>query len=240
MLWILVHSPIAADRGYFALRSLFVSTAILITIVGCGGEQPQGNAGQDRTSGKRDEMQTEMTTAQPKDAEDRSEAGAKTDSEDDGDRSDRGARSQAGNDQAQAGNAVSGNEKARTGDAAAGAGKARAGNIVVGDGGDAEAVANGGSPAGKARLRISGSPGTAFSGTCDVGGKKEDISGRTPEKFVYRLRGKKLECSIRPRGPGRLEIALSGDGTRAVQAINAGQGSVNLTYSSSGVSVSSR
>ena len=65
---------------------------------------------------------------------------------------------------------------------------ARAGEAVVRVGGfktpkgeDAEATA----PAEEITLKIEGSPGTEFSGTCIIGGKEKKISGRVPKRFIF-------------------------------------------------------
>src|SRR5919112_6540413 len=66
---------------------------------------------------------------------------------------------------------------------------ARAGEAVVRVGGFKTAKGEGANaiaPSGEVRLKIEGSPGTEFSGTCVVGGKEEKkVSGRVPKRFTY-------------------------------------------------------
>ena len=48
---------------------------------------------------------------------------------------------------------------------------------------------------GRVTLKVGGEPGTEFSGTCVVGGKEEDFTGRVPGRFVYELGGQ--EAGVR-------------------------------------------
>jgi len=226
----------SAARGVILLLAM-LSFALLAT--GCGG-QPQSSSGENPASSEPASTQPEKTTSQPKEA--RSDNGPEENKG--AAASDQGAEARAGNavaknGEARAGNAVAGDGEARAGDAVAGNGEARAGKAVAGAG-EAKARAGNASRTGKVRLRISGTQGTEFGGTCVVGNEKEDISGQAPERFVYRLKGRELQCEIRLRGPGELEVALIGGGSRAIQTINSGQSAVDLAYSSSGVSVTVR
>jgi hypothetical protein len=90
-------------------------------------------------------------------------------------------------------------------------------------------------------LRIEGSPGTRFSGTCAVGNEEHAIGGQVPREFGYNLDGQELNCEVRKQsaGAGTLEVLLlAGSNVRSVQQTNAPGGTVNLTYASNGVSSS--
>ena len=103
--------------------------------------------------------------------------------------------------------------KARAGDAVAGDGEARTGSIVAGEGRRGGKVGADSLP-GRVTLKVGGEPGTEFSGTCVVGGKEEDFTGRVPARFVYELDERRLECEVRRAEPsgGTLEISLRADG----------------------------
>ncbi len=92
--------------------------------------------------------------------------------------------------------------------------------------------------AGEVELRIGGKPGTEFTGTCGVGGEKQDVSGEVPRSFTYQLDGGELECEITNKGSGALEIVLKSGNNRSVQRINGPGAVIKLTYSGSGVSSS--
>ena len=90
----------------------------------------------------------------------------------------------------------------------------------------------------KATLEMSGSPGTGFSGSCTVGDQKSDLDGQVPDRFVYDLGGKKIDCEIRKEdAEGNLQVTFTAGNTTSVQQI--GQGAVNLTYDKGQVSFSS-
>jgi hypothetical protein len=118
---------------------------------------------------------------------------------------------------------------------------ARAGEAVVRVGGfktpkgkDADASAS----SGKVTLKIEGSPGTEFSGTCIVGGKEEmKISGRVPKRFIYELDGQRLECEISKQSSnsGQMKVEFSaGDDTNSVQHTSIQGGSITLLYDGHG------
>ncbi len=92
--------------------------------------------------------------------------------------------------------------------------------------------------AGEVELRIGGKPGTEFTGTCGVGGEKQDVSGEVPRSFTYQLDGGELECEIMNKGSGALEVVLKSGNNRSVQRINGPGAVIKLTYSGSGVSSS--
>jgi hypothetical protein len=88
-------------------------------------------------------------------------------------------------------------------------------------------------------LEIGGDPGTKFAGICSVGSEQNTIGGRVPARYVYEPGGDKLECEIRKRGAGTLEIVLAaGNNVRSVQRTDALRSTINLAYSSSGISSS--
>jgi hypothetical protein len=101
-----------------------------------------------------------------------------------------------------------------------------------GEGADATA------PSGEVTLRIEGSPGTEFSGTCIVGGKEEKkVSGRVPKRFIYEPDGQRLECQIRKQSSNSGEIKVefnTGDHTNSVQQTSTQGGSLTLRYDGHG------
>jgi hypothetical protein len=118
---------------------------------------------------------------------------------------------------------------------------ARAGEAVVRVGGfktpkgkDADASAS----SGKVTLKIEGSPGTEFSGTCIVGGKEEmKISGRVPKRFIYELDGQRLECEISKQSSnsGQMKVEFSaGDDSNSVQQTSTKGGTVSLRHDGHG------
>ncbi len=143
-----------------------------------------------------------------------------------------GARARAGGAAARADDAkaVAGDAKARAGSTAIVGnvrGDAQGGNLEKSDGLQ------------KVTLRITGEPGTRFSGACSVGDEKRSLSGRAPERYAFEPRGKKLECGVRKEGGGALEIILAdGESVRSVQRTDAGESTVRLAYSNSGISSS--
>ena len=110
----------------------------------------------------------------------------------------------------------------------------RVGGFKIAKGEDAEAAA----PAEEVTLKIEGSPGTEFSGTCIVGGKGEkEVSGRVPKRFIYELDGHPLECEIRKQSSnsGQMKVEFSaGDDTNSVQQTSTQGGSVTLLYDGHG------
>jgi hypothetical protein len=145
--------------------------------------------------------------------------------------------------------ARAGGAKARIGDSVV----ARAGDSQAGDG--AVARAEGGEtrindrekdPGRNAEdrsreitLKIGGNPGTEFSGTCSVGGEERTLGGRVPARYVYESGAGELECEIRKRGVGALEVVLAaGNNVRSVQRTSAPGGTINFAYSGSSISSS--
>ena len=118
---------------------------------------------------------------------------------------------------------------------------ARAGEAVVRVGGFKTAKGDGTNataPSGEVTLKIEGSPGTEFSGTCIVGGKEErKVSGRVPKRFIYEPDGQRLECEISKQSAnsGEMKVEFStGDHTNSVQQTSTQGGSLTLRYESHG------
>ncbi len=88
-------------------------------------------------------------------------------------------------------------------------------------------------------LKLKGGPETKFSGTCSVGADENSISGEVSETLNYKLNGRELQCEIQNRGAGSLRVVLlGGDKDRSVFRTNARGGTIQLTYSSNGISSS--
>jgi hypothetical protein len=105
----------------------------------------------------------------------------------------------------------------------------RVGGLKTPKGEGADATA----PSGEVTLKIDGSPGTEFSGTCIVGGKVEKVSGRVPKRFIYEPDGQRLECEIRKQSSnsGQMNVEFrAGGNTNSVQQTSTQGGSVTLRY----------
>jgi hypothetical protein len=102
-----------------------------------------------------------------------------------------------------------------------------------------EEKAGGGSPS-DVVLDIEGTSRTEFSGVCAVGDEEHAIEGRVPERFVYDLQGRKLDCEIQKEdgGAGELKVLLTAPGNHLVQQTSTPGGIINLTYSKNGASSS--
>lgn len=90
-------------------------------------------------------------------------------------------------------------------------------------------------------LKLEGDAGTGFSGVCNVGDQEEELAGETPQSFVYELpEGQTLDCEIRKSdsGSGSLKVTLTAPGNNIVQQTNTPGGSINLSFSGSGVTSS--
>jgi hypothetical protein len=118
---------------------------------------------------------------------------------------------------------------------------ARAGETVVRVGGFKTAEgerADATAPSGEVTLKIEGSPGTEFSGTCIVGGKEEKkVSGRVPKRFIYELDGQRLECEIgkQSSNSGQMKVEFSAGGhTNSVRQTSTQSGSLTLRYDGHG------
>jgi hypothetical protein len=118
---------------------------------------------------------------------------------------------------------------------------ARAGEAVVRVGGFRTAkaeAADATAPSREVTLKIEGSPGTEFSGTCIIGGKEEKkLSGRVPKRFIYELDGQRLECQIRKQSSnsGEMKVEFSAGGhTNSVQQTSTQGDSLTLRYDGHG------
>ena len=117
---------------------------------------------------------------------------------------------------------------------------ARAGEDVVRVGGFRTAKGEGAdatAPSREVTLKIEGTPGTEFSGTCIIGGKEEKVSGRVPKRFIFEPDGHRLECEIRKQSSnsGEMKVELSAGGhTNSVQQTSTQGGSLTLQYESHG------
>jgi hypothetical protein len=118
---------------------------------------------------------------------------------------------------------------------------ARAGEAVVRVGGFKTAKregTNATAPSREVTLKIEGSPGTEFSGTCIIGGKEEKkLSGKVPKRFIYELDGQRIECEIRKQSSnsGQMEVAFSAqDHTNSVQQTSTQGSSLTLRYDGHG------
>ena len=93
-------------------------------------------------------------------------------------------------------------------------------------------------PSGEVTLRIEGSPGTEFSGTCIIGGEAEKkVSGRVPERFIYELDRQPLECEISKQSSnsGKMKVEFSAGGhTNSVQQTSTQGSSLILRYDGHG------
>jgi len=117
--------------------------------------------------------------------------------------------------------------------ARAGEAVVRVGDLKTAKGEGAEATA----PSGEVTLKIEGSPGTEFSGTCIVGDEEKKVSGRVPKRFIYELDGRRLECEIRKQSSnsGEMRVEFSaGDDTNSVQQTSTQGGSITLRYDGRG------
>jgi len=117
----------------------------------------------------------------------------------------------------------------------AGAGETavRVGGFKAANGEGANATA----PSGEVTLKIEGSPGTEFSGTCIVGGKEKKLSGRVPKRFIYETDGQRLACEISKQSSnsGQMEVEFSAqDHTNSVQQTSTQGGSITLRYDGHG------
>jgi hypothetical protein len=100
--------------------------------------------------------------------------------------------------------------------------------------GTGNAETSGGSDKDQARLEVRGSPGSAFSGSCAIGGEEpEEIDGKVPESFTYDLGGRALDCEISSDGDLRVEFT-GGENAHSVQSISGG--TLSLIYKDGSIS----
>ena len=118
--------------------------------------------------------------------------------------------------------------------ARAGEAMVRVGGLKTAKGESADATA----PSGEVTLKIEGSPGTEFSGTCLIGGKEEKkLSGRVPKRFIYELDGQRLDCEIGKHSShsGQMKVVFSAGGhTNSVQQTSTQGSSITLRYDGHG------
>ncbi len=88
----------------------------------------------------------------------------------------------------------------------------------------------------EATLRIDGEPGTEFSGSCAVGGEKDDLSGRVPQQISYRFWGEEIECEVHQQSEGALEVVLESGDDRSEQRISSRGGTIEFAYSEDSIS----
>lgn len=115
------------------------------------------------------------------------------------------------------------------------AGKGKAGTKR----GKAESAGKGSGGNGRAdtaRLKVSGKAGTKFSGTCAVGGREEDVSGRVPARYEYELNGRRIECELRTKDGGALKVTFTSGGDRVRQKIQGRAATFRFVYSADGTS----
>jgi len=130
---------------------------------------------------------------------------------------------------------------ASTGGTSASAGAT--GGFTAGVSSGASSVRQGSSTGGtsgqQATLRLSGTPGVAFSGRCTVGSRTETLEGKTPAVYTYELGGRQLECQIhRQSTGGTLEVTFEAPGSHATQRMNSPNGTLEITYRDGSLSVS--
>ena len=153
------------------------------------------------------------------------------------------AEAHAGDAEATAGSTAGDGAVARAGDAVARAGggaEARAGDAVAKESVE-EGAAESRKAEGNAReatLEIEGDPGTEFSGKCAVGNEEKEIGGQVPERFVFELDGRKLECEIRKKSTGAMNIVLDAGEADYVQRTDSRWATVSIVYSGEGFSSS--
>lgn len=90
-------------------------------------------------------------------------------------------------------------------------------------------------------LRVGGTEGARFAGTCSTGGQEREIRGQVPERFTFPASGK-LECQIRKqeRNDDRLRVVLThGDEACFVHQTNARGGQIKFTYQDNSFQASS-
>jgi hypothetical protein len=198
-----------------AAITIFVAILTSLSVLTACGEQG-------KTDAARATADAEQTTSEPESAQEKRGIVARAD----------GAKARAGDGVV----ARAGGSKARAGDGAvarAERGETRINDREEAPDGEAEDRPRG------ITLKIGGTPGAKFSGACSVGGEKETLGGRVPARYVYESGADELECEIRKRGAGALEVVLAaGNDVRSVQRTSAPGGTINFAYSGSSISSS--
>jgi hypothetical protein len=91
----------------------------------------------------------------------------------------------------------------------------------------------------KAVLKLSGTPGVAFSGRCAAGDKAGTFNGKTPARYTYDLGGQGIACQIHKQSPGGvLEITFDAGNSHTTQQVNAARSTLRLAYNGGRLSVS--
>jgi hypothetical protein len=193
-----------------AATTIFVAILTSLSVLPACGEQAQRNTDAEQTTGESESAREERAIV--------ARAG--------------GAKARIGDGAV----ARAGDSKARAGDGAvarAEGGKTRINDREKAPGRDVEDRPQG------ITLKIGGTPGTKFSGTCSVSGEEKTLGGQVPARYVYESDTKELECEIRKRGAGALEVVLAaGNYVRSVQQSSAPGGTINFAYSGSSLSSS--
>jgi len=88
----------------------------------------------------------------------------------------------------------------------------------------------------QAQLKIKGKPGTEFSGSCAVGNEEQrEIGGQVPERIIFVLKGKPLDCEINSEDDTRVDFTV-GKNVHSVHRVSGG--TLNLTYENGSISSS--
>jgi hypothetical protein len=123
---------------------------------------------------------------------------------------------------------------ARAGNAVARAGEALARARAGAEGGKRTGTT--GNP-GKVVLKVEGTSGTEFSGTCTIGDKANKIGGQVPKTFTYKPDGQRLNCDIKKQSPNSEMLKVmftASDHTTSVQQTNSQGGTITLQYDGDG------
>ena len=197
-----------------AATTIFVAILTSLSALPACGEQAQGN-----TDAARATAGAEQTTGEPESAQE-----------------ERAIVARAGGAKARIGDAVvarAGDSGARAGDRAVA--RAEGGETRIND----REKVRGRDRSQGITLRIGGTPGTKFSGTCSVGSEEKTLGGRVPARYVYESGAEDLECEIRKSGSGALEVVIAaGNNVRSVQRTSAPEGTITFAYSGSSISSS--
>jgi hypothetical protein len=217
------EGPARTRNGWLLLFAIVAGTLPVLLAAACGNTEGGDASAQEAKAGqepgeRESALAPERTTAatQPKN----------------------GARGEAG---ARAGEAVSRGNGAQAGEVEAGtdsagvhAGEARVGKDgaeIAGSGGEGAGAKAEGEGGPVVRLRLTGDPGTDFSGTCSAGGTERKVDGRVPERYVFAPGDQGLRCELRADGGGALGIFLTdGAGVSSEQRTTAGQSTLRFTY----------
>jgi hypothetical protein len=87
-------------------------------------------------------------------------------------------------------------------------------------------------------LRIKGTEGSEFSGSCDVADQVRRIGGTVPQSYTFKPGREALECRIDKQGPGDLKVVFGADGSRSVQQVSGQRATIELRYENGSLSSS--